>query len=116
MRPAVRELLPMRRRSETFNMRFGGQLTEFAITVGYYLDGRVGEVFIDGAKAGTEMNTITHDGAVLLSLGLQYGVPLTTMQHAISRNPDSTAATIIGAVIDRITAHEDEQTLFNRKD
>jgi hypothetical protein len=107
MRPAERELLPMRRRSETFNMTFGGQLTMFAVTVGYYNDGRVGEVFIDGAKSGTEMIAITRDGAVLLSLGLQYGVPLETMQHAVTRNADSTAATIIGAVIDRIIAHEE---------
>lgn len=105
----MRELLPMRRHCETFNMTFGGQLTTFAVTVGYYNDGRPGEVFIDGAKSGTEMIAITRDGAVLLSLGLQYGVPLTTMQHAITRNADSTAATIIGAVIDRIVAHEDQQ-------
>jgi hypothetical protein len=102
MRVALRDLLPLRRHSETFNMRFGEQNSEFAITLGYYDDGRIGEVFIDGAKPGSGMADITHDGAVLLSLAMQYGVPLTTIKSALSRDRDGKAATIIGAVADQI--------------
>lgn len=98
-----REILPSRRRSHTFTMSFGGMNTEFNITTGYYDDGRIGEVFIDGSKSGSEMYALAHDGAVLVSLALQHRVPLTTVQHALSRTgSDGKPGTIIGAVIDRI--------------
>jgi hypothetical protein len=106
MRTTLRDVLPQRRSSETFNMKFGGQNDDFVVTVGYYEDGRIGEVFIDGPKTGTGMSDITRDGAVLLSLALQHGVPLSTMRHAITRNARNEAATIIGAVLDEITRRE----------
>jgi hypothetical protein len=97
-----RFLLPQRRRCETFELKHGDQNAVYMITVGFYEDGRIGEVFINGAKSGSGMEGVTHDGAILLSLALQYGVPLDTIRHAIGRNLDGSAATIIGAVIDRI--------------
>lgn len=109
MRTAMRELLSARRRSETFHMKFGGQNADYAVTLGYYDDGRLGEVFIDGAKTGSEMSGITHDAAVLLSIGLQYGVPIATLRHAVSRETSGAAATIIGAVLDKIKQLEDQQ-------
>lgn len=98
-----RDLLPARRRAETFEIKHGGQNTVFAISVGFYDDGRPGEVFISGAKSGSDMASATHDGAILLSLALQHGVPLKTIQHALSRNADGSAATIIGVVVDKLT-------------
>jgi len=106
MRLALRELLPARRPSESFEITFGDLNTVFTIAVGRYDDGRIGEVFIDGALIGSAMNAITHDAAVLLSIGLQYGVPLATMRHAVSRDGKEKAATIIGAVLDKIMEHE----------
>jgi hypothetical protein len=106
MRTTLRDVLPQRRSSETFNMKFAHQNDEFVVTVGYYEDGRIGEVFINGPKSGTGMSDITRDGAVLMSLALQHGVPLSTMRHAISRNTNGEAATIIGAVLDEITRRE----------
>jgi hypothetical protein len=96
-----RRILPQRRRSETFTLRLDSFV--FEVTVGYYPTGEAGEVFITGAKAGTDMDAVTRDSAILLSLALQHGVPLTVMRHAITRKEDSTAKTIIGAVIDRIS-------------
>lgn len=100
-----REELPQRRPCETFTMTFGGQNTMFTITIGFYPDGRIGEVFIDGAMTGSEMDNITRDAAVLISLGLQHHVPFSTMRHAISRNLDGSASSIAGAVLDRIERH-----------
>lgn len=106
-----RRRLPDRRIAETFDMRFGTQKTVFTVTVGYYDRTRqkIGEVFIAGTKAGSEMDAIARDGAVLLSLALQHGVPLETIRHAITRNQQGVADTIIGAVIDRISSHEEGQ-------
>lgn len=100
-----RHMLPYRRPSQTFEMMFGQQRTVFSVTIGYYdrTATEIGEVFISGAKAGSEMDAIARDGAVLLSLAIQHGVPLKTIQHAITREANGKASTIIGAVIDRIT-------------
>lgn len=100
MRVALRELLPARRRSETFELKHGGKNTVFAVTIGFYDDHKPGEVFISGAKAGSELDAVARDGAVLISLGLQYGIPLESMQKTITRNEDGTPSTIVGAVID----------------
>jgi len=98
----ARNTLPQRRYGETFDLRHGGQNTAFTVTVGFYPDGRPGEVFISGAKVGSEVEAVARDGAVLLSIALQYGVPLETITHAITRNGDGSPSTIVGAVVDRL--------------
>jgi hypothetical protein len=99
---AVREALPNRRFSETFDMRRGDRRAIFKITVGYYRDGRVGEVFISGAKVGSELEAVARDGAVLLSIALQHGVDLETIRRAITREQNGGPSTIIGAVVDNL--------------
>ena len=99
---AKRFTLPQRRMSETFDLRHGGKNTVFSVTLGRYPGGEVGEVFISGAKVGSEVEAVARDGAVLLSLALQYGVPLETIKHAITRESDGSATTIVGAVVDRL--------------
>ena len=47
-----RERLPNRRQAETLDLWHGGQRYHF--TVGEYPDGRPGEVFIHGAKPGSD--------------------------------------------------------------
>lgn len=99
-----RDLLPQRRRCETFEITHGGQRTVFKITLGYYANGKIGEVFISGAKAGSNVEAVARDGAVLLSIALQYGVPIETIKHAITRESDGSPSTIVGAVVDQIGA------------
>jgi hypothetical protein len=95
-----RKILPNRRQGETFEIRHRGQRTPFVITLGKYENGMVGEVFIAGSKSGSEFDAVARDGAILLSLALQHGVPIETMKHAMTREPDSSASSIIGAVVD----------------
>jgi hypothetical protein len=98
-----RRVLPQRRYTETVDMPFGDHRTVFKVSVGFWPDRHEpAEVFITGAKAGSEFEAVARDGAVLLSIALQYGVPLTAVQSAITRNQDGSPATIIGAVIDQI--------------
>jgi ribonucleoside-diphosphate reductase alpha chain len=97
-----REALPNRRAGQNFELRHGGQNALFQVTIGYYPDGRIGEVFISGAKTGSDFEAVARDGAVLLSIALQFGVPLETIQHALTREHDGTPSTIIGAVVDRL--------------
>jgi hypothetical protein len=100
----TRALLPQRRRCETFDMRHAGLRAAFTISVGYYEDGGVGEVFITGAKAGSTAEVIARDGAVLLSFAVQYGVPLDVIRGALTREANGAPSTIVGAVVDRLAA------------
>ena len=105
MNPRRREL-PQRRHSETFDMSFDGFSKKYYVTVGYYDDGGIGEVFINHPASGFQSEAIARDGAVLLSLALQYGVPLETLQHAITRNDNNEPTSIVGAVVDRLVRME----------
>ena len=66
-------------------------------------DGTHGEVFISGGKSGEAVEAIARDGAVLLSLALQYGVDLANIRSAITRDGQAEPSTIIGAVVDRLS-------------
>ena len=97
-----RQALPMKRGCETFEIEFGGLSKCHTVTVGYYPDGRPGEVFINGGKSGELVEAIARDGAVLVSMCLQYGVPLDTIKHALTRDGQDQPQSIIGVVVDRL--------------
>jgi len=107
--PNEREPLPLRRIAISWSARFYNR--EFAITAGLYPSGRIGEVFAMSDKIGSDMQALTRDGAILISLALQHGCPLETMQHAISRNPDNTASSFIGALIDELVRLDKETNI-----
>lgn len=98
-----RQELPLRRRSETFEIDFAGLKKAHTVTVGYYEDGRVGEVFLNGGKSGEVVEAIARDGAVILSMALQHGVPIETIGHAITRDGQGMPQTIVGVVVDMLT-------------
>jgi ribonucleoside-diphosphate reductase alpha chain len=91
-----RERLPDTRRSLTHKFSIGGH--EGYIIVGFYDDGRPGELFINMAKEGSTIGGLMDTIGVLTSLALQYGVPLDALvrkfEHArfepngFTRNPD----------------------------
>jgi ribonucleoside-diphosphate reductase alpha chain len=106
-----RRILPQRRPTITFEAEHvaSGKPTRFQVSVGYLdkLDGvpvepKPVEVFISGTKAGSEVEATARDGAVLLSIALQFGVPLDVMRGAITRDASGAPSSIIGAVVDQI--------------
>ena len=99
----MRLILPQRRRAETFTVIHWDQ--PFVVTVGFFDDGTPGEVFIDGCKTGTDIESIARDAGVLLSLALQHGVPPETIRHAVTRGASEEPASILGAVVDSITTN-----------
>lgn len=99
-----REVLPARRRSETFDVPFGGLTRVHTIAVGYYDDGRVGEVFINAGKSGEMAEAIARDSAILLSLALQFGAPLPVIAKALTRDDRDRPTSIICTVVDRLVA------------
>ena len=97
-----RNALPHRRVNETFELRHGNRNASWQITIGRYPDGSIGEIFANGAKSGSDDEANARDAFVALSISLQHGVPLAAFQHAMLRNADGSASTIVGAVIDRL--------------
>jgi len=101
-----RERLPARRPSATHVIRWAGsddQPTEFAVTVGFYLDGRPGEVFAaSSGKVGSAMRTLLDDSCVAISIALQNGVTPEALAHSMGRTPisrtETQPASIIGAI------------------
>ena len=66
-----RERLPDRRQAETVDLWHGDR--RFHLTIGEYPDGRPGEVFIHGAKPGSDTDLLCDDIGVLISRLLQHG-------------------------------------------
>ena len=98
----IRRTLPKRRATETIDQRFWNQL--FTVTVGFYPDGRPGEVFIDGGKSGADLAQIARDAAVVTSLALQHGVPLDVIRHALMRDEQGRASGPLGMALDVLAA------------
>jgi ribonucleoside-diphosphate reductase alpha chain len=69
-----RSRLPHTRRSLTHKFDIQGH--EGYVTVGFYPDGRPGEVFITMAKEGSTIGGLMDVLGTSISMGLQYGVPL----------------------------------------
>jgi len=49
------------------------------------------------------MEAIARDAAVLLSIAIQHHVPLDILRHAITREQDGSASSIIGKVVDELS-------------
>lgn len=95
-----RRILPQRRASENFSVRFWNQ--DFNVTAGRYPDGSIGEIFIDGGKSGQDVQSTARDAAILLSLTLQFGATVETIRHAITRSGNGEAASMMGAIVDKM--------------
>ena len=70
---AERERLPDNRAGHTHKFNISGH--EGYVNVGYFPDGRAGEVFITMSKEGSTMGGLMDTIGILASLALQYGVP-----------------------------------------
>ena len=100
-----RERLPSRRYSSTMEMVHADKV--FSVSIGFYPAvlgelPRPAEVFISGPKVGSDMDALARDSAVLLSLALQYGVPIDVIQATITRDQGGKPSTIAGAVVDTL--------------
>ena len=74
MKAPERRRLPMTRNGSIHKFRVGN--TKAYICVGLYPDNSLGEVFLTVDKAGSTLQGLMDSFATLLSLSLQYGIPL----------------------------------------
>lgn len=71
---AERAKLPQTRKSLTHKFEFAGH--EGYLTIGFYDDGRPGEIFLTMSKVGSTINGLVDAWASSVSVNLQYGIPV----------------------------------------
>jgi hypothetical protein len=97
---AGRARLPNKRTCETIAFERDG--SKYQMTVGFYPDGRVGEIFLNHDHGDSLLDVLTSDAAILASLALQHGCSLETIAHALKHDLQGTAASPIGAAVDLV--------------
>lgn len=127
--PVMRESLPNDRKSHTHKFSVGGYAGY--ITVGFYDDGRLGELFLRMAKPGSMVSGLLDSFATSISYLLQYGVPLSELVRkfeavkfspsGMTSNPDIMFTTsIIDYVFRWLKQHyltpEQQATLLERRE
>ena len=100
-----RQRLPNRRASETRDIEVSGR--RYRATISRYADGRVGEIFLSNNKSGSDSDTAARDSAVVCSIALQYGVPLTVIRRALMRDSQGQPSGPLGVVLDLLADEED---------
>jgi ribonucleoside-diphosphate reductase alpha chain len=104
----MRTSLPNRRAHEVLKFQHWG--LSYIVGLGRADENApVTEVFLNSGKSGEQAQTLARDSAVLLSLALQHGTPIATMQKAITRNADGTPSGPIGQLLDIIAKAQGDE-------
>jgi hypothetical protein len=76
----------------------------FMVTIGFYPDGRPGEVFTHGARSGSNLDALLADACVVVSCLIQHGVEPSNLAGSMGRLGNTKPASVIGAVVDLVAA------------
>lgn len=100
--------LPNRRALETVAFDLAGQ--RFKVGFGQELIAPgvlapIREVFLGAQKPNSSLDCLASDGAILLSLLLQFGCDAKTIAHAMRREADGSPSSPLGFAADFIRAH-----------
>ena len=77
-----RNKLPDRRKGYTQKASINNH--KVYLRTGEYMDGSLGEIFIDMHKEGAAFRSLMNNFAIAVSIGLQYGVPLEEFVEAFT--------------------------------
>lgn len=92
--------MPQRRVTAVFEITHELGRQPLTATIGFDSEGAPREVFLDVPKS-SPMGEIARDSALLISIALQSGVPLSEMQAGVGRDDESGKPhTIIGTALD----------------
>lgn len=99
-----RRTLPTKRDHLVIDFEFECQ----SYTAGYSLfpDGTLAEIFLSAGKPNSAIDIFAASSAILCSLGLQHGVPLSVIRHGLPKGPKDAPATALGHALDLIDAHQ----------
>ena len=96
--PAGRQHLANRRGHELVAFEHGGQ--RYIGGIGRFADGRLAEIFLNCGKAGSAAETNARDSAIAASLLFQFGCPVDTIRHALTRDGNGVASGPLGHLLD----------------
>ena len=96
----IRELLPNRRASTTFELECNA--LRYTCSFSCLADGRPAELFLQNHKAGSQADANARDSAIAASLALQFGCPLEPLRRAVLRDSAGRPSTPLGAALDTI--------------
>ena len=100
----MRERLPNRRASETFEV-YAFEL-RFTVSVSKYPDGRPAEIFTTNHRATSAAGIMASDAAIAASLALHFGCPVVVLRRALSRDGNGKATSPLGLALDLIAGGE----------
>jgi hypothetical protein len=95
-----RERLPQRRASQTLDLEHAS--LHYTVTLSLFSDGRPAELFVQNHKLSSSADIAARDSGILLSLLFQFGCPIETVAHAVTRNSDGSPSGVVGAILDKI--------------
>lgn len=96
-----RESLTARRSSETVSLTFNLHRHDFGIA--RFEDGRPAEVFAYAFYGkGAAEEVYARDASIILSLALQHGTPIETIQKALTRDDRGLPCSLIGAIVEAV--------------
>ncbi|WP_051949241.1 hypothetical protein [Methylosinus sp. PW1] len=96
--------LPDRRAGESFEFEFEG--TQFSCTLGFYSDGRLGEIFLNGLKLDNAQDIYARDLGIALSIGLRHRAPFDLLRKAMTRAAGGKPQGLGGFILDLIAEHQ----------
>ena len=94
----TRQRLPNRRGHELLAFEHGG--IRYVAGIGQFDDGRFAEVFLNGSKIGTDLDTAAKKSAILASFAPQAGVPAVVIRRALTSNADGSPSGPLGRILD----------------
>jgi hypothetical protein len=101
-----RERLPDRRLAESFELEVAG--LRYTATIGWFSDGRLGEIFLSNCKSNSTADTNARDSAVVCSIALQYGADLNVIRRALCRDAQGRPSGPLGAALDLVVKEDGE--------
>ena len=113
----IRHRLAKRRAHETVAIEHEGQrykigLGREVVCIERGILGSISEVFLNAQKANSPLDVLASEGAILMSMLLQYGCPAADIFHAMKRNPDGSPSSPLGRaaayLVDQLNTEEDK--------
>jgi hypothetical protein len=95
-----RQRLPNRRYSTLFDFEVDG--LRFTASVSRDADGRIGELFLDNHKAGSQIGTLVRDMAIVFSFAVQHGADSAAIRRSLCRDSRGRALGPLGAALDML--------------
>jgi hypothetical protein len=100
MEASKRIELPVKRRIETFERRVTTGPSPIKVSVGYYADGSVGEIFLDAGRPGAStLKTQFTAFALITSMALQHGCPVNEIIDACLEFEQESVPYIVASIL-----------------